>query len=287
MIYTPGPVTLSFEHRLDQLDARSVGETTLDGFEYGVVDRSLLEIPNGLVGTSKVTTDTIEMRLILGSDIPKNVRPVLADICIAAAVLGSEGRISIEGLLCEATRQTLNNVESDLRSDTFGTIQSILNSYRAAYVMLDQARRYREVTPEMRAQLKHCLGMTATMRSMAPAGIEMIDSLTARDLYVPVAESGQVLHGKFRTPRDGSVEASVYFAPERGNKHCCKTCNGQIFRGDMRITLSMDRKVDSYDHHHYHPVCFAETDLALLDLNSAKPKPLPPNIASHFMSRKH
>ncbi len=283
MLYIPGGADPSFRYELDRLVDDAAIETTPDGFDYFVVERGQLTVAPGVAGETHLTGDNLEVTLVVDESIDQEVRPTIVDICLGTIELFEEGKTSIEGLICEAASRVATEKPVEHIQLTATNLQAVFDTYRRNIAARDRKGKVTETHPDTRAQLRHSLGWTAFSRPINEQGLATIDtSLADRGIYMPYAETGQVLRGEMKLPQ-GKLGASCYFAVEKSRHgHTCKPCGGEIFSGNSRLTVSLDKKVNGYDHHHYHPVCFAETDMSLLDPKTLSLQPLPEHLKPHY-----
>lgn len=247
----------SFASRLEQIERTAAIEETNDGFAYFVGDPELIGSPDGILGRVISTSDTVEIELVVGEDIHPDARKTMVDICTATAT--DYDRYSIN----RAAEQKLDSLD--------GSKQQIAFRHLAANLLNHSSMAHGEaVHPLTRATIRSCVGWVALTRALRPEGHTAIEEFNRVGLYVPDFDSNQRLGGFMKT-RKGTVPVGIARFQEKGEKHHCASCSGQILKGFNRITLSLDKSSrGSYNHHHYHENCFAETQLKKLDLKSAK-----------------
>lgn len=257
-----------FEQQLLATEADCEIEQTADGFEFHVVDSSALLHPHGISGLVKYDGNDIEFNLLMSSAIQPEVRPRVAELLVEMVTLSDRGT-PLEILLCEAGQRTLPNLDPQMRRDVGSTIYSNLAEYQQWVRSMDSQRLFTAVPRSSRLQLKHGLGWVALERGMNERGQETVDQLLSKDLNVPWISDKEVLVAQGKDKLKG-VSITAYSTVEKGLHHKCKSCSGEIHKDTTRVTTSYDVKIGGYDHHHYHPVCYAETDMQQLDLTTAR-----------------
>ncbi len=268
MIFGNNQATESYRTQLETLERNSVLEQSSNGFEYFVAEADNLTHPKAITGLVIFGPDEIELNLLMGSDIDPAIRPKIADMTVEMASMGGQGLPS-EYLLCDAGQRLMPDWPLETRLQIGSTLFDNLKSFKKWVRQQDSSGNYKNVHPRDRAQLKHSLGWVALERKMSDSGLEVVNNLIDLGLNVLPVGDKEVLTAQGKGKLNG-VGMTVYSAREKGHHHRCKSCSGDIHRGTTRVTASYDKKVHGYDHHHYHPVCYAETDMKQIDLSTAK-----------------
>jgi hypothetical protein len=269
MIVSYGQRDPLFERYLDRVVNGSDIEANSDGFEHFVADPSDIGMESGVVGMVTTQPDGgIELEVVLGADIPENTRDVLSKICVGSVV--ATDRYSVARACHEAAPGVNPDDLPDFRHH-FGTH---LNVTRDNIFAMDRGGRSGEIHPLTRATVQSALGWLHTFRPTDDGGQTAIEQLTDSGLIVPQLNSGERLAGLLRT-NEGTQRVGIVSATERGDRHRCPCCSGQILQSTQRITLVLDQQRHGRDHHHYHPTCFAESNLGRLDISSARIEPNP------------
>lgn len=273
------PYEAQFRSYLDKAEQTAFLETAPGGWDYFVADPEKIGIESGVVGHTIVSADQIEMELVLGEDIPKEARQIIASICADSAGLYDRYAIPRTG------DQHLQDADPNTKRITLTHIARNLEAHKRGIQIMDQKRKFSEIHPLTRDSMRSSLGWVALNRDLNATGREILDQLAGYDLFIPNLNSDLRLGGILRTAK-GPRPVGIVAATEKSEKHHCAGCSGQILLNTQRFTLSLDKPDSGYDHHHYHPVCLINTELPKLDLASARMEPNPHAISTNKFRKK-
>ena len=251
----------NFNRRLELIERTAFVEETNSGIAYFVADPERLQARDGLIGKMSIGEDVIDIELIVGEDIDPVARKTMVEICAASA--NEYDRYSIN----RAAVEKLDALDEQAQHVAFRHIASNISWQRSVAFA-------RETHPLTRDTIRSSLGWIASSRTLRPSGQEALEELSKLGLGLPKFTSNLRLGGFLRTAQ-GTVPVGVVYAQEKGERHHCKCCSGQILKDTTRATLTLDKPRDRFDHHHYHPTCFFDVELPQLDLKTARIEPNP------------
>lgn len=259
MIRSYGVPSHPIEKRLLEIERTATIEESNDGFDYYVGDPELIGHRDEVIGIARLLSDSVELELVVGEDVPKPARQVMVDILVDS--VSDHDRYG----LSKAIEQRLDNMDPQISQLAYSHIASnIHNQQRVTFA--------KNTHPLTRDTIRSTLGWVSTTRITRTEGLEALDALDEAGLYVPHFNSDLRLGGAMTT-KQGIVPVGITRTTEKSERHHCENCTGQILKQSPRITLTLDRPRTRFDHHHFHNSCFAETQLPRLSLDTAKIEP--------------
>lgn len=258
-----------FNRFLEGLNRESVVEETATGLAYFVSDQ--LIDPTAVVGRISRAEDGVDVELYMSAGLQESTRRLVAQACFDSQEWTDENSVA---RACDAISVDLDEPERHLM---IAAVALNLEGHRLGFA--ERQKRHEAVHPLTRAQFRSAMGWVGLRKPFGERGLELLDQLEKASLMVPMAEEGSLV-ARSLAPDSRGATVEVRAMTEKGHRHRCKCCSGNIPKETLRITESLDRLVNGYDHHHFHPSCFFDKELGTLDLKTARLMPAVPTLGS-------
>jgi hypothetical protein len=223
------------------------------GFNYFVAPDGAISLPRATGGYDTFHEDgTIESLIIIGEEIPKEVRPFWVAHLAMHKIWPDDGT----PYLCTNHDRTIQHFLAESEPDL---IAPYYDEGSQAYMM---SKNWTE-----RNGVISGLELERYKRAIRHASEKGQNAHQAEEIRSKLAELGLVLpddENALLAVNRVTGERTVFtLQTERGNRHKCRSCSHSIPKGTGRLTTSIQNPRDGRDHHHYHPGCVTHVELGM------------------------